>query len=88
MAGGGMAGTVTVDNAAHITTNDASSTGIVAQSIGGGGGNGGFAATGNFSLDSGAASNSVGGAGGNGGQGSEGGRGGCGHATILQRMLN
>ncbi len=39
----GDGGLVTIDNAASITTGDDLSTGIMAQSIGGGGGNGGFA---------------------------------------------
>jgi uncharacterized protein with beta-barrel porin domain len=68
---GGVAGngkSVIINNAATITTNDALSTGILAQSIGGGGGNGGFAGT----LAIGAGSASVGLGGGAGGGGTSG----------------
>jgi hypothetical protein len=50
----GTAGTVTVDSAETLTTSGAGSHGILAQSIGGGGGNGGFAGsfTGQFTSSS------------------------------------
>jgi hypothetical protein len=68
-AGGGKGRAVTVDNAGSVTAHGANSTGILAQSIGGGGGSGGFAVSAGFSLKNDAASTGVGGAGGNGGAG-------------------
>jgi hypothetical protein len=65
---GGVAGdgkSVIIDNAATITTGDDLSTGILAQSIGGGGGNGGFAGT--LAIGAGAVGVGVGGAAGTGG---------------------
>jgi hypothetical protein len=65
---GGVAGdgnSVIVDNAATITTSDALSTGILAQSIGGGGGNGGLAGT--LAVGGGSVSVGVGGGAGGGG---------------------
>ena len=63
---GGTGGDVTVTNAAAITTYGLMSNGIVAQSIGGGGGSGGFAVSGSLSLGGDAASNTTGGNGGTG----------------------
>ncbi|MGI9342010.1 MAG: hypothetical protein ACR2QV_04130, partial [Gammaproteobacteria bacterium] len=47
-AGGGIGGIVTVDAKGSIRTEGAQSHGIVAQSVGGGGGNGGFSASGSI----------------------------------------
>ncbi|MDR3527606.1 MAG: hypothetical protein P4L57_10020 [Rhizomicrobium sp.] len=72
--GGGLAsngGTVTVNNNGKVVTTANAAHGIVAQSIGGGGGNGAFAISGSFSLESDASSNAVGGKGGTGGKGSK-----------------
>ena len=69
--GGGASNTVTVDNSGTIITRGMNSTGIVAQSIGGGGGTGGFAIGAAFSVDGGATTNAVGGNGGNGGDGGQ-----------------
>ncbi len=55
---------------ASISTSGAGSPGILAQSVGGGGGNGGFAVAFSASLE-GAISEAYGGSGGNGGQGSD-----------------
>ena len=73
-AGGGYALKVTADVSGDIKTTGAGSTGFTAQSIGGGGGNGGFAVSGAISLTgkgSGAVSVGVGGSGGSGGAGGE-----------------
>ncbi|SFK70874.1 hypothetical protein [Methylocapsa palsarum] len=67
--GGGFAMQVTVENSGLILTGGASSIGILAQSIGGGGGSGGFSGGLAFSASGGATSNSVGGSGGAGGAG-------------------
>jgi hypothetical protein len=56
---------VLIDNAGSITTSGDLSAGIFTQSIGGGGGNGGFA--GSLAVGGGAASVSIGGSGGSGG---------------------
>jgi hypothetical protein len=56
-----------VKNAAAITTFGILSNGIIAQSVGGGGGNGGFAISGSLSLGGDASSNATGGNGGAGG---------------------
>jgi hypothetical protein len=61
-----MGKAVTVTNAAQIITFGLLSHGIVAQSIGGGGGNGGFAVSGSLSVGTDAASNSTGGGAGTG----------------------
>ncbi len=61
---GGSAGQVTVTNYAEITTYNDLSHGILAQSVAGGGGNGGFSVAGTFSLKDKAAASSIGGAGG------------------------
>ncbi|MGO8738244.1 hypothetical protein [Rhodoblastus sp.] len=65
---GSNGGTVTVNNNGKIVTTGNGAHGIVAQSIGGGGGDGGFAISGAFSAESDASSNAVGGAGGDGGK--------------------
>jgi hypothetical protein len=64
---GGAGAKVVVNNNGDIQVGGDLADGIVAQSIGGGGGNGGFSISGALSLGGKAASNSVGGAGGNGG---------------------
>lgn len=67
---GGVAGAgkeVSIDNAATITTQGDLSAGIFTQSIGGGGGNGGFA--GSLAVGGASASVSLGGSGGSGGAG-------------------
>ncbi|MGV2979475.1 hypothetical protein ACERNI_04615 [Camelimonas sp. ID_303_24] len=66
---GGHGGNVSVDNAATIATLGQASHGIMAQSIGGGGGAGGLAIAGTLSLGDDAASNATGGAGGQGQRG-------------------
>lgn len=65
---GGTGNEVTVDNSGAITTDGAKSNGIFAQSVGGGGGTGGFAATGTVTVSqtSGGVGVSVGGGGGSG----------------------
>jgi uncharacterized protein YhjY with autotransporter beta-barrel domain len=63
--GGGHADTVTVDNSGSITTEGTNSSGILAQSIGGGGGDGGFSVAGDIGKGP-AATFSMGGAGGSG----------------------
>ena len=67
-ATGGNANTVTVTNDGAIITTGRSSMGLVAQSVGGGGGDGGFSLAGGFSP-SGQVSVSLGGTGANGGAG-------------------
>ncbi len=64
-ASGGASGTVTVNSSGSILTWRDNSTGILAQSLGGGGGNGGFSAVGSLSL-LGSVSVGVGGSGGGG----------------------
>ena len=67
---GGQGGTVSVNNSGVIVTNGALSYGVYAQSIGGGGGVGGFSVAGTLSTGSGGTTSSVGGSGaaaGNGG---------------------
>jgi hypothetical protein len=64
---GGNGNTFTVINTGTIMTSQSNSVGIVAQSIGGGGGSAGFA--GQVSFGGGALNNQVGGTGGNGGNG-------------------
>lgn len=69
--GGGISKTVTVDNQSAITTLGDHSKGVFAQSVGGGGGNGGLAISGSIGV-SGSTGNfgvSVGGGGGTGGEG-------------------
>jgi hypothetical protein len=56
-----------LDNFANITTSGVLSHGILAQSVGGGGGNGGFAISGGLSFEDEAVSNAMGGNGGIGG---------------------
>ena len=70
---GGSAGNVLVDSTGFISTNGDHSVGILAQSIGGGGGNGGFAVAGGLATGA-AIGVSVGGSGSGGGAG--------GYATI------
>ncbi|WP_156898048.1 hypothetical protein [Methylocapsa acidiphila] len=69
-AGGGDADQVQVTNSAAITANGDQGVGILAQSVGGGGGNGAFALTGSLSTQ---ASTEVLGTGGNGGAAGKGG---------------
>jgi len=66
---GGMAGTVDVDSSSNITTLGSDSIGLFAQSVGGGGGSGGFAVAGSISVGSAGLSASVGGDGSTGGDG-------------------
>ena len=68
-AGGGDADQVVVGSIGHILTLGDNANGISAQSIGGGGGNGGFALTGSLSLGNAGLDVSIGGAGGGGGSG-------------------
>ncbi|WP_297801945.1 autotransporter outer membrane beta-barrel domain-containing protein [uncultured Brevundimonas sp.] len=70
---GNVAGTVDVENTGTIYTQGAGSHGILAQSIGGGGGNGGLAVTGNLRFDTSTAAPaaSLGGFGGDGGNGAK-----------------
>jgi len=68
---GSYADTVTVDQTGKITTAGDFSNGIFAQSVGGGGGTGGFAASAGFSLSGGSTSTSYGGDGGEGSDGGE-----------------
>ena len=67
--GGGDANFVTVDHKGAIRTMGADSHGIVAQSIGGGGGNGGAALSGSLTTEGNGGSVSVGGKGSDGGLG-------------------
>ncbi|RKZ05278.1 hypothetical protein DRQ25_16515, partial [Candidatus Fermentibacteria bacterium] len=67
---GGDGGDVLVDNQSALTTYGDESYGLFAQSLGGGGGNGGFAFAGNLSQGSGSLSVAFGGTGGDGGDGS------------------
>ena len=67
--GGGDAGTVTVNSWTHVTTNGDHSNGIIAESIGGSGGHGGFSMSLSGSFDT-SVSLSVGGDGGSGGEAS------------------
>ena len=67
-AGGGRGGEVSAVSAGQVSTTGLLSAGLMAQSIGGGGGNGGMAFTGNFSLGN-QASVTLGGGGGAGGDG-------------------
>ena len=70
---GGDSDSVTVRTADTIQTNGDNSFGVLAQSVGGGGGNGGWTGTANLAISSGAAVSlgvSLGGAGGSGGFGS------------------
>ena len=62
---GGIAGAVSVDSSSDIATFDNNSHAIFAQSVGGGGGSGGFSVTGGFSSGAGIGA-SIGGAGGDG----------------------
>ncbi|GAA0581021.1 hypothetical protein [Rhizomicrobium electricum] len=66
--GGGDADKVTVDSFGTLVTSGAEANGILAQSLGGGGGNGGFALSGAFSMENGALAASLGGLGGKGGK--------------------
>ena len=66
-ANGGTAGDVTVATFGTLLTKGDSSNGALAQSLGGGGGNGGFALSGAFTLGDAGVSASVGGFGGSGG---------------------
>jgi hypothetical protein len=68
-AGGGAGGQVDVLNAGIIETSGDFSHGIIAQSIGGGGGTGGFSIAGTLSDGGSGATGSVGGTGGEGGAG-------------------
>jgi len=63
---GGIGGNVVIDITGAIHTSGAHSNGLLAQSIGGGGGNGGFSVAGAFSTGAGAAALSFGGSGGSG----------------------
>ncbi len=67
LSGGGNGAAVTVDSKGRVTTQGVSSNGILAQSIGGGGGDGGSSLSGSFSLGNAGISASVGGKGSNGG---------------------
>ena len=69
LSGGGTAGAVTVNTYGTLQTQGDSANGVLAQSIGGGGGNGGFALSGTFSMDNAGVTASIGGAGSNGGAG-------------------
>jgi len=64
---GGAGGTVTVDSGSSVSTSGTCAHAIFAQSVGGGGGAGGFSVAGSVSADSGAISASIGGSGGAGG---------------------
>ena len=66
----GNGGTVSVMNSSSISTVGSNSHGIFAQSVGGGGGNGGFSVAGGVSVDSIPIGVSIGGSGTNGGSGS------------------
>jgi uncharacterized protein YhjY with autotransporter beta-barrel domain len=63
---GGTAGVVSVDSASSIFTGNTDSHAIFAQSVGGGGGSGGFSVTGGISADSASVGASIGGFGGDG----------------------
>ena len=67
-AGGGSGGVVKITNSGNITTAGALSYGVYAQSVGGGGGNGGFSVAGTWS-DGGGLTGSVGGSGAGSGDG-------------------
>jgi hypothetical protein len=67
---GARAGSVSVSSSGNIETFGQQSAGIVAQSIGGGGGNGGFAGSGSLSMSGISAAVGIGGSGGSGGYGS------------------
>ena len=72
-AAGGVGGTVTLNNRARILTDGDSSTGVFAQSVGGGGGNGGMSVAGGLLTSPtgrGSMQISVGGGAGNGGRAS------------------
>ena len=60
-----------VDNEGAIQTDGNLSKGVFAQSVGGGGGNGGFSVAGGFSTSGGGEASSVGGSGAGGGNGGE-----------------
>jgi hypothetical protein len=64
---GGNGSTVSVGNGMNIATGGATSNAILAQSIGGGGGNGGFAVAGSLAVDGKGVAFSMGGKGGTGG---------------------
>ncbi|WP_423066858.1 hypothetical protein [Devosia sp. CN2-171] len=68
---GSIGGKVVVKNYGTIITDNNASAGILAQSIGGGGGNGGFSIAGAFESEGDGAKNSVGGDGGFGAKGGE-----------------
>jgi uncharacterized protein YhjY with autotransporter beta-barrel domain len=70
-AAGGLAGKVLVSNTSSILTVGENSHGIFAQSVGGGGGNGGFSVSGNISAQSAAVGASIGGSGGGGNSASQ-----------------
>ncbi len=67
LSGGGNAGTVTLASLGSLQTQGDESNGILAQSVGGGGGNGGFALSGTFTMGDAGLSASLGGFGSNGG---------------------
>jgi uncharacterized protein YhjY with autotransporter beta-barrel domain len=60
---------VSLTNSGQVTTQGGQSTGVLAQSVGGGGGHGGFSSNLTFNKQTVSASLAVGGSGGNGGQG-------------------
>ncbi|MFN4287160.1 MAG: hypothetical protein ACK4E3_01525 [Brevundimonas sp.] len=64
---GGISGIVDVINTGHLYTEGLRASALVAQSIGGGGGNGGFALSGTLSVRGGSLSGTLGGFGGQGG---------------------
>jgi len=66
-AGGGEGRSVSLESYGHIETHGNDAHAIVAQSLGGGGGSGGFSVAGSFALESKDVSASVGGFGGGGG---------------------
>ena len=66
---GSSAGVVTVDQGGNISTAGNFSNGILAQSVGGGGGNGGFAGSLGFSLNGASLATNLGGTGGDGSDG-------------------
>ena len=68
---GAMGGVVTVGNTGNITTSGDGSNGILAQSIGGGGGTGGFSGALAFSVQGPAKAASFGGSGGEGSEGND-----------------
>ena len=68
-AGGGLAKLVQVTNSGAIVTEGPLSYGVYAQSVGGGGGNGGFTVNGTLASGSGGMISNVGGKGGGGGAG-------------------